>query len=107
MLALNIGQHHCAGDAIEHIGGGCAAAPLLQPGVPGRADTRALRHFFPPKSRSPPPLQRKAKRRGIELGASILQIGSELVHVRHPISVYTRITSLLYPNSESTNIPPD
>src|SRR5258708_23546045 len=100
MLALNIGQHHCAGDAIEHIGGGCPAAPLLQPGVPGRADTRALRHFFPPKSRSPPPLQRKAKRRGIELGASLLQIGSEWVHVRQPTSLYTRLTSLPYSTTQ-------
>ena len=107
MLALNIRQHHCAGDAIEHIGGGRAAASLLQPGVPGGADIRALRHFFAPKSRRSPPCQRKAESRRIEFGAAILQISPKLVRGRHPVSYYTSIMSLLYPNRQSTNITPD
>ena len=46
MLALDIGQHQGAGDPVEHVGRRRAAAPLLEPGVPGRADVGALRHFL-------------------------------------------------------------
>ncbi len=106
MLALHIGQHHGAGDAVQHIGGRRAAASLLQPGVPGGADIRALRHFLAPKARRPPPRQRKAERRRIELGAAILQIIPKRVRVGHPVSNYTRIISLLYPHEQRTNIPP-
>ena len=97
MFALHVGQHHGAGDAIQHVGGGRAAAPLLQPGVPGGAHIGALRHFFAPKSRRSPPLQRKAECRGIELGAAIPQIGPKRVRVRHPVSVYTRMNLTTLP----------
>src|SRR5579872_6043636 len=98
MLALDVGQHHGAGDAIQHVGGRRTAASLLQPGVPGGAHIRALRHLFAPKPWRSPPLQRKAECRRIELGAAIPEIGPKRVRVRHPVSYYTPIISLLYPN---------
>ena len=64
MLALDIRQHQGARDPIEHVGRGRAAAPLLEPRVPGRADIGALRHLLAaqagraatlrPQSRRPP-----------------------------------------------------
>ena len=98
MLALRVGQHHRAGNAIEYVGGRRTAAPLFQPGVPGGAHIGALRHLLAPQPRRSPPLQRKAEGRGIELGAAIPEIGPKLVRVRHPVSDYTPIRSLLYPN---------
>src|SRR6201996_672256 len=105
MLALHVGQHHRARNAIEHIRRRCPAAPLLQPGVPCRADIRALSDFLAPQAGRTPSPQRKAERGGIEPGAAIPQIGAEQVGVRHPVSSYTCISSLLYPNEKRSNIP--
>ena len=38
MLALDVGQHERPRDAVEHVGRGRAASPLLQPRVPGDPD---------------------------------------------------------------------
>jgi hypothetical protein len=61
MLALDIGQQHGARDAIEHIARWRAAAPLLQPRVPGGTHTRALRHFLTVKTWRAPSRERKAE----------------------------------------------
>src|SRR5579875_2495752 len=98
MFALHVGQHHGASNAVEHIGGGRTTASLLQPSVPCSAHVRALRHLFASKSRGSPPPQGKAERRRIELGAAIPKIGPKRVRVRHPVSDYTGIIPLLYPN---------
>ena len=79
VLALDVGQHQRARDAIEHVGRGRAAAPLFEPGVPGRADVGALRHFLAAQAGRAATLRGKAERGRIELGAAILQIGSEPV----------------------------
>ena len=79
MLALDIRQHQGARDPIEHVGRGRAAASLLEPGVPGRADVGALRHFLAAQARRAATLRRKAERRRIELRAAVLQIGPEQV----------------------------
>ncbi len=105
MLALCIGQHHRPCDAVQDIGRGRAATPLLQPRVPSGAHIRALRHFLPPKSRRASPLQRKAEGRGIKLGPAILQISPQRVFVCHHVRNYTSINSLLYPNTQTSNIP--
>ena len=87
------------GDAVQHVGGRRAAAPLLQPCVPGGADIGALRHFFAPKSRRPPPRQRKAERRRIEFGAAILQIGAKQIVVA---GEQAHSVSSLYPYNVTT-----
>jgi hypothetical protein len=51
MLALEIGEHQCPGNPVEHVGRGRSAASLFEPRVPGRTDIGALRHFFATKSR--------------------------------------------------------
>ena len=77
VLALDVGQHQGARDAVEHVGRGRAAAPLFEPCVPGRADVGALRHFFAPQSGRSPACQRKAECRRIEFRAAILQVGCQ------------------------------
>ena len=66
VLALAVAQQQRAGDAVEHVGGRRAAAPLFEPGVPGRADIGALRHLLAPQPRRAPPRQRQAEGGGIE-----------------------------------------
>ena len=75
MLALDVGQHQRAGDPVEHVGRGRAAAALFEPGVPGRADIGALRHFLAAQAGRAAALRRKAERGRIELRAAVLQIG--------------------------------
>jgi len=72
-----------AGDAIQHVGGGRAAAPLLQPGVPSGADVGALRHFLAPQSRRAPARHGKPKSLGVQFPASISQVGSEQICFGH------------------------
>ena len=79
MLALDVGQHQRARDAIEHVGRGRPAAPLFQPGVPGRADVGPLRHFLAAQAGRAAALRREAERGRIELGAAVPQIGPEPV----------------------------
>ena len=79
MLALDIGQHQGARDAVEHVGRGRAAAPLLEPGVPGRADVGAARHFLAPQARRAAALGGKAERGGVELGAAVAQIAAKKI----------------------------
>ena len=81
MLALDVRQHQGARDPIEHIGRGRAAAPLLKPRVPGRADVGALRHFLAAQAGCAAALRRKAECGRIELRAAILQVGPEQVLV--------------------------
>ena len=85
MLALDVGQHEGASDAIEHVGRGRAAPPLLEPGVPGRADVGALRHFLAAQAGRAAALRGKAERGRIELRAPILQIAPEPVLVRQQV----------------------
>ena len=75
VLALDIGQHQRARDPVEHVGRGRAAAALLEPSVPGRADVGALRHFLAAQARRAAALRRKAERGRIELRPAVLQIG--------------------------------
>ena len=86
MLALDLGQHEGARDAIEHVSRGRAAAPLLEPCVPGRADVGPLGHFLAAQSGRAATLRGKAKRGRIELRAPVLQIdrraGSRAQRVR-------------------------
>src|SRR5580704_8093678 len=90
-------------NAIENIGGWRAAPSLFQPGVPGGADIRALRHLLAAQARRPPPRQRKSERGRIELRAAILQIDAQKVFIRgghgDPVSDYTGVLSLLYHHS--------
>ena len=67
MLALDIGQHQRSRDPVEHVGRGRAAAALLQPRVPGRADVGALRHFLAAQARRAPPLGGKPNAAGSSL----------------------------------------
>jgi hypothetical protein len=103
MLALDIGQHERAGDAIEHIGRRRAAAPLFERGVPGGADVGPLRHFLAAQAGRSAALGGEAEGGRIELDAAILQIGPEPVlagdALVHPVSDYTLIISRLYQNS--------
>src|SRR3989454_3239131 len=105
VLALDVREHQRARDAVDHVSRGRAAAPLLEPGVPRRADVGAVRHFFAPESRRAPPFQGEAERRRIELPAAVLQVSAQqvLVRGRHtpPSNHYTSITSLLYLDSKS------
>ncbi|MGY4436905.1 hypothetical protein ACVWWO_009382 [Bradyrhizobium sp. F1.13.1] len=105
VLALDIGQHQRSRDAVEHIGRRRTAAALLEPSVPGRADIGALRHLLAAQPRRTPAAPREAERGGIEPGAAVLQIGSQQVlscrALAHPVSHYTLITSLLYPDNPS------
>ena len=105
MLALDLGQQQRARDAVEHVGRRRAAAPLLQPGVPGGADVGALRHLLAAQARRAPPRQRQAERGRIEPRAAVLQVGAERVCRRwrsaQPVSRYTSITSRLYRDSSA------
>ncbi len=95
MFALDISQHQGAGDAVQHVGGRRAAAPLFKPCVPGGADVGALRHLFAAQARGAAALRGKAEGRRIELCSPIFQIGAEPVVVGdalvHGVSHYTRI----------------
>jgi len=51
MFALPFGQHHGAGDAIQHIGGGRTAPALLSQVYQWRSLLARWRHFLAPKSR--------------------------------------------------------
>jgi hypothetical protein len=77
MFALDVCQHQGARDAVEDISRGCATAPLLQPGVPGRADMGALGDLFPTQTERATPLGRETKRSGIELQSTVLKIRAE------------------------------
>ena len=77
MLALGIGQHHGARDAVEHVGRRRAAPPcssqVYQVALTlARCATSSRRR--PGRS---PPRQLKAERGGIELRAAVPQIGAE------------------------------
>ena len=74
VLALDIGQHEGARDAVEHVGRRRAAPPLLEPCVPGRADVGALRHFLAPEPGRAATSRRKAESGGVELRAAVPQI---------------------------------
>src|SRR5580658_4380172 len=108
VLALDVRQHERAGDPVEHVGRRRAAAPLLEPSVPGRADVGALRHFFAAQAGRAAAPRGKAERRRIELGAAVLQIESEPVLERngyvHPVKHYNGITSLLYYNGRKAQV---
>lgn len=99
MLALDIGQHQGVGDPVQHIGRRCAATPLFQPGVPGRADIGPLRDFLAPQAGRAAAFLRKAEGCRIELRATILQPGAEpfaaVLMLAHPVSLYNTIRSLL------------
>ena len=47
MFALPVSQQQGSGDPVQHLRRRSAAAPLLQPRVPGRADVGALGDFLP------------------------------------------------------------
>ena len=78
MLALGLGQHQPAGDAVEHVGRRRAAAALLQPGVPGRADVGALRDLLAAQARRAP-AAREAEGGRVEPRAAIPEIGAEQI----------------------------
>ena len=77
VLAFGVGQGEGAGEALDDIGRGRAAAPLLEPGVPGGADMGELGHFLTAQPRGAASLRRKAERRGIEPRAAVLQENAE------------------------------
>lgn len=110
MLALDLRQHQCACDPIEHIGRRRAAAALLETGLAGGADAGALCDFLAAQSGSAAASGGKAEHRGINLGAAILQIGAERVAIQgitHPDTHHTRIMSLLYDASRRIDsVPP-
>src|SRR5580700_569895 len=106
VLALDFRQHQGARDAVEHVGRRRAASSLFEPCVPRCTDVGALSHFFAPQSGRSPACQWKAERRRIEFRAAVLQVGTEAIgngHT-HPISYYTRTTSLLYHDNAPTDI---
>ena len=82
VLALDLGQHQPRGDAVQHVRRGSAAAPLLQPRVPRRADVGALGHLFPTQP-GRPPAPREPEGGGIEPGAPILEVGPQRVGYVH------------------------
>ena len=108
MLALDLGQHERARDAIENVSRGRAAPPLLEPRVPGRADICPLGHLLAAQSGRAAALRGKAKRSRIEFRAPVFQIAAEPALVRsrgvHPVSHYNRIRSLLYYNNSRTQV---
>ncbi len=77
VLALHLGQHQGAADPVQHVGRGGAAAPLLQPGVPGRADVGPLRDLLAPQPRRAPARGREAQGARIEPRAPLFEVGRE------------------------------
>jgi hypothetical protein len=98
MLALDLGQRKGPRDPVEYVRRGAPAAPLLQPSIPSGADVGALRHLLAAQSRGSPPAAGEAERSGVELGAPVLEIGTQRIdvgHCRDPVRNYTGIMSLL------------
>src|SRR5271163_1845623 len=102
MLAFNVCEHQSAGYTFQYVRRGSTPTALFEPRVPGCADVGALGHFLAPQSRRAPAGQLNAEGRRIEFRAAILKVGSKRIVVRgrhaHPVSRYTRVTSLLYPD---------
>ena len=103
VFALDLGQRESARNPIQYVRGGGTASTLLKPGIPGWANIRALRYFLTSQTWRTPTRTRKAKRRRVELAASVFEIGPEPPGINgtalaHPVSLITSIRSLLYYN---------
>jgi hypothetical protein len=71
MLALDLGEHEGARDAIEHVSRGRSASPLLEPCIPGGTDVGPLGHFLAPQSRRATALRGEAESGRIKLRAPV------------------------------------
>jgi hypothetical protein len=74
MLTLDIREHQGLRNPIEHVGRGRAAASLFEPGVPGRADMGAMRHFLAAQTGGAATPRREAERCRIEFRAAVLKV---------------------------------
>ena len=77
VLALGRRQHERAGDAVENLGGGRAAAPLLEPRVPRRADVGSEGNLLAAKAGRAPTYRVEPEGYWVEPGAAVLQKRSQ------------------------------
>lgn len=57
--AFSGAEHQHLGETGKEAGRNLDRSLLFEPGVPGRADARQLRHFLPPQARRPSPRRRE------------------------------------------------